>query len=61
MSGVMGFRKEKKPLLVALGLRYRMLMPMLIKGLEKSMTFSRIKLSEEVSVLSKFYIFTQHM
>lgn len=42
MSGVMGFRKEKKPLFVALGLRYRMLMPMLMKGFEKSTTFSRI-------------------
>ena len=42
MSGVIGLRNEKKPLLVTLGLRYRMLMPILKKGLEKSTTFSRM-------------------
>lgn len=43
MSGVMGLRKEKKPVLVLLGLRYRILMPVFRKGLEKSITFSRTK------------------
>lgn len=40
MSGDSGFRKEKTPGLVPLGLRYRMLIPRVMKGLEKSMTFS---------------------
>lgn len=41
ISGVRGFRKEKTPGLVPLGLRYRMLMPRVMNGFEKSMTFSR--------------------
>lgn len=40
MSGDSGLRKENTPGLVPLGLRYRMLMPKVMKGLEKSMTFS---------------------
>lgn len=40
MSGDRGLRKEKTPGLVPLGLRYRMLIPRVMKGLEKSMTFS---------------------
>lgn len=41
MSGDRGLRKEKTPGLVPLGFRQRMLMPRVMKGLEKSMTFSR--------------------
>lgn len=41
MSGDRGLRKEKTPGLVPLGFRQRMLMPRVINGLEKSMTFSR--------------------
>lgn len=40
MSGDRGLRKENTPGLVPLGLRYRMLIPKVMKGLEKSMTFS---------------------
>lgn len=40
MSGERGLRKENTPGLVPFGLRYRMLMPKVMKGLEKSMTFS---------------------
>ena len=41
ISGDRGLRKEKTPGLVPLGLRYRILIPSVMKGLEKSMTFSR--------------------
>ena len=41
MSGDRGLRKENTPGLVPLGLRYRMLMPSVMKGLEKSIDFSR--------------------
>lgn len=41
MSGDRGLRKENTPGLVPFGLWYRMLMPRVMKGLEKSMTFSR--------------------
>lgn len=40
ISGERGFKKEKTPGLVPLGLRYRMLIPSVMKGLEKSITFS---------------------
>lgn len=40
MSGVRGLRKEKTPGLVPLGLRYKILIPRVINGLEKSMTVS---------------------
>lgn len=40
MSGDRGLRKENTPGLVPLGLRQRMLIPKVMKGLEKSMTFS---------------------
>lgn len=40
MSGDRGFRKENTPGLVPFGFRYRMLMPKVMKGLEKSITFS---------------------
>lgn len=41
ISGDNGFRKEKTPGFVPLGLRQRILMPRVMKGLEKSITFSR--------------------
>lgn len=40
ISGERGLRKEKTPGLVPLGLRYRILIPSVMKGFEKSMTFS---------------------
>lgn len=40
MSGDRGLRNENTPGLVPLGLWYRMLMPRVMKGLEKSITFS---------------------
>lgn len=41
MSGERGFRNENTPGFVPLGLWYRIEIPKVIKGLEKSMTFSR--------------------
>lgn len=40
ISGESGFRKENTPGFVPLGLWYRMLIPNVMKGLEKSITFS---------------------
>lgn len=40
ISGESGLRKENTPGLVPLGLWYRMLIPSVMKGLEKSITFS---------------------
>lgn len=40
ISGERGLRKEKTPGLVPLGFRYRILIPSVMKGFEKSMTFS---------------------
>lgn len=41
MSGERGLRKENTLGLVPLGFLYRMLTPRVMKGLEKSMAFSR--------------------
>lgn len=41
MSGDKGLRKENTLGLVPLGLRYKMLTPRVMKGLEKSIAFSR--------------------
>lgn len=40
ISGESGFRKEKTPGFVPLGLWYRMEIPRVMNGLEKSITFS---------------------
>lgn len=40
MSGESGLRKEKTPGFVPFGLWYRMEIPRVMKGLEKSITFS---------------------
>lgn len=40
ISGERGFKKEKTPGFVPLGFRYKILIPSVMKGLEKSITFS---------------------